>query len=239
MVAVPRLYVIAATISSSIFIANGAIAGTVDVTVEATAGPWVQSLNASDPYGIGDNTAPTIVGGLTSGESVTIAYISGLTSSFYGVPPTVDANGYGPANGYSPPPFTSDNVGSSGTYLPGYYTASPVDVVLNELIGVFATAGGVIVGTQFAIGDGPLTVTDPAGATQLQLGINDDIYYYSLYPVTSSGYPDNTGSLLISVEANSLTTTPLPAALPLFATGLGAMGFFGWRRKRKATALAA
>jgi hypothetical protein len=27
--------------------------------------------------------------------------------------------------------------------------------------------------------------------------------------------------------------TPLPAALPLFATGLGAMGLFGWRRKRK------
>jgi hypothetical protein len=32
------------------------------------------------------------------------------------------------------------------------------------------------------------------------------------------------------------TTTPLPAALPLFATGLGAMGLFGWRRKRKAAA---
>ena len=30
--------------------------------------------------------------------------------------------------------------------------------------------------------------------------------------------------------------TPLPAALPLFATGLGAMGLFGWRRKRKNTA---
>ena len=28
--------------------------------------------------------------------------------------------------------------------------------------------------------------------------------------------------------------TPLPAALPLFATGLGALGLFGWRRKRKA-----
>jgi hypothetical protein len=27
--------------------------------------------------------------------------------------------------------------------------------------------------------------------------------------------------------------TPLPAALPLFATGLGAMGLLGWRRKRK------
>ena len=29
------------------------------------------------------------------------------------------------------------------------------------------------------------------------------------------------------------TPTPLPAALPLFATGLGALGLMGWRRKRK------
>ena len=34
-------------------------------------------------------------------------------------------------------------------------------------------------------------------------------------------------------------TTPLPAALPLFATGLGALGLLGWRRKRKAQTLAA
>jgi hypothetical protein len=33
--------------------------------------------------------------------------------------------------------------------------------------------------------------------------------------------------------------TPLPAALPLFATGLGALGLIGWRRKKKAAALAA
>jgi hypothetical protein len=36
-----------------------------------------------------------------------------------------------------------------------------------------------------------------------------------------------------------VTATPLPAALPLFATGLGALGLLGWRRKRKAAALAA
>ena len=35
------------------------------------------------------------------------------------------------------------------------------------------------------------------------------------------------------------TTTPLPAALPLFATGLGALGLLGWRRKRKNAAIAA
>jgi hypothetical protein len=31
-----------------------------------------------------------------------------------------------------------------------------------------------------------------------------------------------------------VTTTPLPTALPLFGTGLGALGLLGWRRKRKA-----
>jgi hypothetical protein len=33
-----------------------------------------------------------------------------------------------------------------------------------------------------------------------------------------------------------VSATPLPAALPLFATGLGALGLLGWRRKRKAKA---
>jgi hypothetical protein len=32
----------------------------------------------------------------------------------------------------------------------------------------------------------------------------------------------------------TLVPTPLPAALPLFATGLGALGLLGWRRKKKA-----
>jgi hypothetical protein len=36
----------------------------------------------------------------------------------------------------------------------------------------------------------------------------------------------------------ALSQTPLPAALPLFASGLGAIGLLGWRKKRKATATA-
>jgi hypothetical protein len=45
-----------------------------------------------------------------------------------------------------------------------------------------------------------------------------------------------------SVAINQLTieapATPLPATLPLFATGLGGLGLLGWRRKRKAQAVA-
>jgi hypothetical protein len=32
--------------------------------------------------------------------------------------------------------------------------------------------------------------------------------------------------------------TPIPAALPLFATGIGGLGLLGWRRKRKVQAVA-
>lgn len=39
------------------------------------------------------------------------------------------------------------------------------------------------------------------------------------------------GQLFIDVA-----NTPLPAALPLFATGVGALGLLGWRRKRKTAA---
>jgi hypothetical protein len=48
---------------------------------------------------------------------------------------------------------------------------------------------------------------------------------------------DNTGFEGLATAAPS--AAPLPAALPLFATGLGAMGLFGWRRKRKNTAAVA
>ena len=38
--------------------------------------------------------------------------------------------------------------------------------------------------------------------------------------------------------AISFEATPLPAALPLFASGASVLGFLGWRRKRKAQAAA-
>ncbi|MCP4090835.1 MAG: PEP-CTERM sorting domain-containing protein [Gammaproteobacteria bacterium] len=39
-------------------------------------------------------------------------------------------------------------------------------------------------------------------------------------------------------EETAPSAVPIPAALPLFGTGLAFMGFFGWRRKRKATSAA-
>jgi hypothetical protein len=39
-----------------------------------------------------------------------------------------------------------------------------------------------------------------------------------------------------TVTISAVAATPIPAALPLFATGLGVLGLLGWRRKRNNTA---
>lgn len=51
-----------------------------------------------------------------------------------------------------------------------------------------------------------------------------------------TGLPDFTSATFFSNDPSfefALGTTPLPATLPLFVTGLGALGLLGWRRKRK------
>ena len=58
---------------------------------------------------------------------------------------------------------------------------------------------------------------------------------------TGSGPYEQTGGDFgqLDYAPMSVSATPLPAALPLFATGLGAMGLFCWRRKRKARVISA
>ena len=50
---------------------------------------------------------------------------------------------------------------------------------------------------------------------------------------TSDCISNNVQTLSFTLTPVSDGATPLPAALPLFAVGLGALGLLGWRRKRK------
>jgi hypothetical protein len=59
-----------------------------------------------------------------------------------------------------------------------------------------------------------------------------------LDPIITANDPNY--SILLSPDVGNSAATALPAGLPLFATGLGAMGLFGWRTRRKnTTAIAA
>ncbi len=76
----------------------------------------------------------------------------------------------------------------------------------------------------------------------LTLSIADGLLEIGGYAVTLHITPlslsSDGGPVPFSLTAD-ITPTPLPAALPLFATGLGGLGLLGWRRKRKNAAIAA
>lgn len=54
-----------------------------------------------------------------------------------------------------------------------------------------------------------------------------------------TGTCNHSADMLTGSLAPASAQTPLAAALPLFATGVGALGLLSWRRKKKAAAVAA
>jgi hypothetical protein len=74
-------------------------------------------------------------------------------------------------------------------------------------------------------------------------GGNITTWFVQNYPCSNAngcnnGLPQGEGGTILAVSTD-LGSTPLPAALPLFASGLGALGLLGSRRKRKNAAITA
>jgi hypothetical protein len=101
----------------------------------------------------------------------------------------------------------------------------------------------------FVLGPGPYGIfgrTDTVMLTEgviYQVGMNVTVTATADHPSESAGadpyFTDIPAGyeLLISQGVGNApfsSATPLPAALPLFVSGLGAMGVLGWRKKRKA-----
>ena len=144
-------------ISAAILVALASAASAVIVAVDGQSGPWSQTANPGFNYGTGDNLAPTSVP-VIPGTTVTISYDSGFTSSFAGVNPTVDADGY--VGGIFGSGVGRTGLGSSGMPFPSFFidpTNTGPDINLNGLIGTFADGAGVIVGAPFSVGNGPLS----------------------------------------------------------------------------------
>ncbi len=178
--------------TSGIFTVNNS-ATTVNVTVKGGQGPWQYvkgGLNTTYQYGISDGSAPQIISSsegfnFTSGNVLSIQYESGLVSIGAGWPNT-------DANGDQSFVVNNNTTNPSGLYPSYYFNSSDYPAYGGELVGTFANSSGQIVGTPFNIGDSR-QVTIPTGASQLQLGVNDN------------RLSDNTGSWQIQVSEQAAT----------------------------------
>jgi hypothetical protein len=129
------------------------------------------------------------------------------------------------------------DVKNLGSTLPETFIAG---FISTNAFGSATTTGSVTVPINLSD-----TTTMPTGGLSAFEGTS------SMFFIPSGiGFADSAGNSTNTVEAtaalsgtisyNFTTTaaTPLPAALPLFATGIGGLGLLGWRRKRKVKAVA-
>ncbi len=73
-------------------------------------------------------------------------------------------------------------------------------------------------------------------ATLASLGLTPGTYIWTwTNPIPAAPIFAATTANTFTIQIGSAPVVPLPATLPLFATGLGALGLLGWRRKKKLT----
>lgn len=236
-------------IKATLFSLGLSLSGTAQAaaifTVDGTSNPWNWTkggLNDAFQFGAQDGTGPTIASfaaaGITAGGSWAVVYKSGVTSAFGGAPPSVNNNGYVGSI------FKDDDPGSSGNYFPGHYMPTEwnsdpgAGLFLNALVGAFTDDNGQIIGNPFSVGTvffdganysfliGVGGNPTPAGATRIQLGLNDDIF------------SDNSGSLDVCVGenfdacANATAAVPEPSSWALMLAGFGLAGAIMRRREK-------
>jgi hypothetical protein len=136
------------------------------------------------------------------------------------------------ATGISGSPVTTWDGSFTITFDPTVLGFATLDAFSSNLDASFNPFTAVVQGPdQLVVGDNCTATGCGAGAGQAWLVFNVD---------NSGNNPSGVfWAINDQLSTNlSVTQTPLPAALPLFASGLGGLGLLGWRRKRKAQAVA-
>jgi hypothetical protein len=199
------------------------------VFVSAFDGPWSVASNPGLPYGVGDNTPPVVLILAPGATSITITYDSGLASAFAGEPPSVDVYGY--VGGVFGSGVGLTGIGSSGQPFPSFWidpTNTGDPLYLMSLVGAFTDNLGVVKGSPFACDgsvrtcDGSVRILIPAGATELSLGANDDIF------------ADNSGGWEVTITGVT-GAVPEPTTWAMMLLGFAGLGLAGYRFRKAAS----
>lgn len=135
-------------------------------------------------------------------------------------------------------PFLGDHLDTSGTLT--------VDPTTGEIIpgGADVTVAGIATFNFVAenIFNSPGPGGTQASFVLANLTTGDEMFIYVNSTFLNGNTPilptyafinDQQGNELAGNWPTGQFSTPIPAALPLFATGFGALGLLGWRKKRK------
>jgi hypothetical protein len=198
------------------------------VYVPATACPWNPSLAGNStnyhfgylpeplPWGA---TAPVVVPlTLTQGELLTVTGFGSVTPNNNAAPDGPGDTAVGPnggwvdADSYPGGPY---NGGIWGDYASTCLSDPSASVIgAGGLMGAFTDAGGNVI-QPLAIGTGA-TLTVPAGATQLQLGVNGNTYLYNAGAFTATVSIQSAVPLSSQLLSESLDDIQIGAAAQIY-----------------------
>jgi hypothetical protein len=162
-------------------------------------------------------------------EALGLTVLGDSTTLNISVPTDETATITGTLMSSAPPP-------ASMTFLYNIIGSIPIETVSDTLsITVAPTTSVPGANTSFAISFISDSEGFGLGNSLFCTGITNctvaSIFETGAFQSVTTGLPDLTVSF-----ASDAAVVPIPGTLPLFATGLGALGLLGWRRKRKAAA---
>lgn len=158
--------------------------------------------------------AGNLVGGIDAWNAGTTSSTANLFTS---APVAATVTGFPPATAVAYTFSTDIAVTAGQTY-----------VAFLSMFGVSGAGGNGQMPFQFTASEAPI-----AGGGHM--------YWTNASPFGSAAWTTDgfrPGWVEFQATFSDTVATPLPAALPLFASGIGAMGLFGWRRRRKTEAAA-
>ena len=198
-------------------------------TLSLSSGGLISSLPGSfNPTGIAAINAD----GINVGTAITIfggaGNIGGLFVSPQNVSVTFDF--MGKEAGYTNALISGGSVLFNNNVAPGT-TSGPLAANVGAVPFSFRA---ITPGNLDAVNGGAI-----ASGLQIAFARVSDSIFYAFFDDGGAGPDADFDDLVVRITARDLgggteSTTPLPATLPLFATGLGALGLLGWRKKRKA-----